>query len=53
MVLEGFYSKPAKKHYVTEKTVVKYFDKNQILDLLDMIENGTKKQRLFIKFSCD
>ena len=45
--IDEIYSNPPKKNYLTNKTIVKHIDDTWSLDLLDMIDYGTKNNNGF------
>ena len=45
--IDEIYMNPPKKNYETNKTIVKHIDDTWSLDLLDMIDYGTKNNNGF------
>ena len=43
--INEIYSKPPKKNYSTNKTIVKHIDDTRSMDLLDMVEYGVKNNK--------
>ena len=43
--INEIYSKPPKKNYSTNKTIVKHIDETWSMDLLDMVEYGVKNNK--------